>query len=125
LKKKDGLHSGFNIGSSGGLDSGCIVLNPSTLIGYIDELIAAIERNAHAQTRLIDDLLDVSRAISGKLRLEPRPVQVTDAVRAAIDTVAPARVRVAPVFTAGCTSSASLRGHSSPRDKLLDVEPSL
>jgi signal transduction histidine kinase len=52
--------------------------------------IAAIERNAHAQTRLIDDLLDVSRAISGKLRLEPRPVSVDDAVRAAIETVNPA-----------------------------------
>ena len=32
----------------------------------------------------------MSRAISGKLRLEPRPVHVPDAVRAAIDTVAPA-----------------------------------
>ena len=52
--------------------------------------LGAVERNARAQTRLIDDLLDVSRAISGKLRLEPRPVQVPDAVRAAIDTVAPA-----------------------------------
>ena len=37
--------------------------------------LGAVERNARAQTRLIDDLLDVSRAISGKLRLEPRPVQ--------------------------------------------------
>jgi signal transduction histidine kinase len=52
--------------------------------------LAAVERNARAQTRLIDDLLDVSRAISGKLRLEPRPLHVADAVRAAIETVAPA-----------------------------------
>jgi signal transduction histidine kinase len=52
--------------------------------------LGAVERNARAQTRLIDDLLDVSRAISGKLRLEPRPLHVADAVRAAIDTVAPA-----------------------------------
>jgi signal transduction histidine kinase/ActR/RegA family two-component response regulator len=52
--------------------------------------LSAVERNARAQTRLIDDLLDVSRAISGKLRLEPRPMHVTDAVRAAIETVAPA-----------------------------------
>jgi signal transduction histidine kinase/ActR/RegA family two-component response regulator len=52
--------------------------------------LSAVERNARAQTRLIDDLLDVSRAISGKLRLELRPVHVPDAVRAAIDTVAPA-----------------------------------
>jgi signal transduction histidine kinase len=52
--------------------------------------IAAIERNSHAQTRLIDDLLDVSRAISGKLRLEPRTIQVADIVRTAVETVAPA-----------------------------------
>jgi signal transduction histidine kinase len=52
--------------------------------------IAAIERNSHAQTRLIDDLLDVSRAISGKLRLEPRPVNLEEVVRAAVETVNPA-----------------------------------
>ena len=52
--------------------------------------LAAIERNAHAQTRLIDDLLDVSRAISGKLRLEIRRVKIADVVNAAIETVNPA-----------------------------------
>ena len=49
--------------------------------------IAAVERNARAQTRLIDDLLDVSRAISGKLRLEARPVNVADVVLAAVETL--------------------------------------
>jgi signal transduction histidine kinase len=52
--------------------------------------LSAIERNAHAQTRLIDDLLDVSRAISGKLRLEMRKVKVADVLNAAIETVNPA-----------------------------------
>jgi signal transduction histidine kinase len=52
--------------------------------------IAAIERNAHAQTRLIDDLLDVSRAISGKLRLEPRTINVAEVLRAAVETMSPA-----------------------------------
>jgi signal transduction histidine kinase len=52
--------------------------------------LAAIERNAHAQTRLIDDLLDVSRAISGKLRLEMRRVRIADVLNAAIETVNPA-----------------------------------
>ncbi len=52
--------------------------------------LAAIERNARAQTRLIDDLLDVSRAISGKLRLEARPVNPADVVLAAADTLGPA-----------------------------------
>jgi signal transduction histidine kinase len=52
--------------------------------------LATVERNARAQARLIDDLLDVSRAISGKLRLESRPVNVAEIVRAAVDTVTPA-----------------------------------
>ena len=52
--------------------------------------LAAIERNAHAQTRLIDDLLDVSRAISGKLRLEMRRINVADTLNAAVETVNPA-----------------------------------
>jgi signal transduction histidine kinase len=52
--------------------------------------IAAIERNAHAQTRLIDDLLDVSRAISGKLRLDMRPVNLAELLTESIETVNPA-----------------------------------
>jgi signal transduction histidine kinase/ActR/RegA family two-component response regulator len=52
--------------------------------------LAAVERNARAQTRLIDDLLDVSRAITGKLRIDPRPIGVTDVVLAAIETLEPA-----------------------------------
>ena len=52
--------------------------------------IAAIDRNARAQTTLIDDLLDVSRAISGKLRLDARVVQVADVLRAAAETLGPA-----------------------------------
>ncbi len=52
--------------------------------------LAAVERNARAQTRLIDDLLDVSRAISGKLRIEASPVNVADVLRAASDTLGPA-----------------------------------
>ena len=52
--------------------------------------LAAIERNALAQTRLIDDLLDVSRAIAGKLRLESRAVDVAAAIRGAVETLTPA-----------------------------------
>jgi signal transduction histidine kinase len=47
--------------------------------------LAAVERNARAQTRLVDDLLDVSRAISGKLRIEPRPVRVDEIIASALE----------------------------------------
>jgi signal transduction histidine kinase/CheY-like chemotaxis protein len=47
---------------------------------------AAIERNAEAQAQLIDDLLDVGRIVSGKLRLSPRPVELAEHVEEAVDT---------------------------------------
>lgn len=52
--------------------------------------IEAIVRNATAQARLIDDILDVSRIISGKLRLALARVDVAATIRAAVDAVRPA-----------------------------------
>jgi signal transduction histidine kinase/ActR/RegA family two-component response regulator len=52
--------------------------------------IEAIERNAKAQTQLVNDLLDVSRAISGKVRLEVHPLDLSEVVAAAIDSMQPA-----------------------------------
>jgi signal transduction histidine kinase/ActR/RegA family two-component response regulator len=50
----------------------------------------AIDRNARVQAQLIDDLLDVSRIISGKLNLDVRPLDITAVARAAINVVQPA-----------------------------------
>jgi signal transduction histidine kinase/ActR/RegA family two-component response regulator len=52
--------------------------------------LETIERSAKAQTRLIDDILDASRIINGKLHLDLRPVDLASIVEAAIDTVRPA-----------------------------------
>ena len=52
--------------------------------------LAAVERNARAQTRLIDNLLDLSRAITGRLRLDARPVNIADVILGAADTLGPA-----------------------------------
>ena len=52
--------------------------------------LATIERNARTQARLIDDLLDVSRVISGKLRLDIRRVNPADLVRGAVEAMRPA-----------------------------------
>ncbi|HEY3026620.1 MAG TPA: response regulator [Pyrinomonadaceae bacterium] len=49
-----------------------------------------IERNARAQSQLIDDLLDVSRIITGKLQIEPESVDLGSVIQAAIDSVRPA-----------------------------------
>ena len=49
-----------------------------------------IERNAKLQAQLIDDLLDVSRIISGKLRLTVMPVELPPVIEAAVDVIRPA-----------------------------------
>ena len=51
--------------------------------------LETIERNARAQNKLIEDLLEMSSIISGKVRLEMREVDVIDLVRAAIESVNP------------------------------------
>ncbi|HET9528083.1 MAG TPA: ATP-binding protein [Pyrinomonadaceae bacterium] len=50
----------------------------------------AIDRNARVQAQLIDDLLDVSRIVSGKLNLDVRPLDICSVTRAAINVVRPA-----------------------------------
>jgi PAS domain S-box-containing protein len=52
--------------------------------------LETIERNARAQAQLIDDLLDVSRIITGKLRIDVRPVDPNSFIEAAIEAVRPA-----------------------------------
>ena len=51
--------------------------------------IETIERNARSQARLIDDLLDVSRIITGNLRLELHPLNLAPIVEAAVDALRP------------------------------------
>ena len=52
--------------------------------------VEVIERNGQAQLHLIEDLLDVSRIITGKLRLDVRPVDLAAVVGAALDAARPA-----------------------------------
>ena len=58
--------------------------------GTTPRALDAIVRNAHVQLQLIDDLLDVSRIISGKMRLDIRSVDIHRVLEAALDAVRPA-----------------------------------
>jgi PAS domain S-box-containing protein len=64
-----------------------------------------IERNARAQSQLVDDLLDVSRIITGKLRMDVRPSDPSSFIDAAVEAVRPAAeakgVRVQKVIDTG------------------------
>src|SRR6184192_2341508 len=72
----------------------------------VERASKAIKRNVDHQTRLIDDLLDTSRIVSGKLTLERRVVNLVDTVHAALDAARPVaqakhiELRFAPVDSA-------------------------
>ncbi len=51
--------------------------------------LAVIERNARAQAKIVNDLLDVSRIVTGKLRLSVEKVQLSQIVHAAVHVVEP------------------------------------
>jgi signal transduction histidine kinase/ActR/RegA family two-component response regulator len=56
----------------------------------LNDGLETIERNARAQTQLIEDLLDMSRIISGKVRIQIRSVDPVKVIEAAIATFQPA-----------------------------------
>ncbi|MGC3988810.1 MAG: CHASE3 domain-containing protein [Chthoniobacteraceae bacterium] len=66
------------------------MLKGSTDPQEIREGVESIERNAQAQVRLIDDLLDMSRIMSGKMRLSVAVVEVRTLLAAVVDTLRPA-----------------------------------
>jgi PAS domain S-box-containing protein len=71
----------------------------------VTKALETIERNARAQAQLVDDLLDVSRIITGKLRMDVRPADPHSFIDAAVEAVMPAAdakgVRVQKVFDTG------------------------
>jgi PAS domain S-box-containing protein len=67
-----------------------LLRDPNVRTKSLDRALNVIESNAKVQARLIDDLLDMNRIISGKLTLKPEVLDLRDVVRAAIDTTIPA-----------------------------------
>ena len=69
--------------------------------------LGTIQRNAQMQTKLIEDILDFSRIISGKLRIEVGQVNLTDVVEAAIDAIIPGatakNIHIQKVLDSDCT----------------------
>ncbi|MDB6146951.1 MAG: domain S-box-containing protein [Spartobacteria bacterium] len=65
------------------------VLRSTDKAEEIAEGLQVIERNARAQTQIIDDLLDMSRIISGNVRLDVQRVDLIPVVKAAMESVKP------------------------------------
>jgi PAS domain S-box-containing protein len=70
-----------------------------------EHALGVIDRNISAQTQLIEDLLDISRIVSGRMRLNVQPVDVASVVKSAIDSIEPAaaakQIRLEPVLDPG------------------------
>ena len=68
----------------------------------LQEGLEIIERNARSQAQIIEDLLDMNRIISGKIRLDVQRLELSPVIQAAIDTVMPAAtakgIRLAPIL---------------------------
>ena len=82
----------------------------------VKKALEVMDRGVKTQVRLIDDLLDLSRITSGKLRMELEEVDLAAAIRAAVDTVLPAAT--AKGITVGCflaneSEGAQVRGDST------------
>ena len=69
-----------------------------------------IERNAHAQARLVSDLLDMARGLSGRLHIEPAHVDLIEVARVVVEATRPAADArgIALAFTAPAAGSASV-----------------
>ena len=55
----------------------------------VKEGLETIERNARVQTQLIEDLLDMNRIVSGKVRLDVQRMDLADVVEAAVNSIRP------------------------------------
>ena len=79
-----------------------------------------IERNSDVQQRVIEDLLDISRIVSGRLRLEPAPVDLVTVLKRALDTVRPAaaakNIRIEQALE---VSTAPMRGDSARLQQVI------
>jgi PAS domain S-box-containing protein len=75
--------------------------------------LTVIDKNSQALTRLINDLLDMSSIMSGKMRIERAPVLLTEVVREAVETIRPQAdqegVRVEVSFD-GCKAGDTVSG---------------
>jgi PAS domain S-box-containing protein len=76
-------------------------LNPDRM----QQAIETIDRNAQSQAELIEDLLDISRIISGRLRVEFKPVDMAAIIAAAVESTRPAaeakNIRIQTVLSSG------------------------
>ncbi|WP_174260032.1 ATP-binding protein [Myxococcus xanthus] len=78
-----------------------------------ERALATVERNARAQGQLVEDLLDVSRIMTGKLKLEVSSVDVSHVVEAALESLRPAAEAKGIRIQAALDSGGTIMGDTS------------
>jgi PAS domain S-box-containing protein len=82
--------------------------------------LEVIERNARAQTQIVNDLLDMSRIMTGKVRLNPRSMSLQKIVSAALDAIRPAAEAKGIRLTTGLDAAADrIRGDPNRLQQVL------
>jgi PAS domain S-box-containing protein len=82
--------------------------------------LETIERNARAQARIIEDLLDMSRIISGNVQLDLKPLNFRDVVQAAVDALRPSAEAKRLRLTTSVTGNPGLvRGDASRLQQVM------
>ena len=66
-----------------------LLLKEPGFAGKTRHALETVLRNAQAQTQIVEDLIDLSRVVTGKLRIDARPIDLADVVNAAIDVMRP------------------------------------
>ena len=95
-----------------------VLRDPQVTPPIMKQAIDAIDRNAQIQARLVEDILDVSRMITGKLRLDPKVTDLTAIVLSAVDVVKPSADAKDITIGVDAPSAAPLTGDS---DRLRQV----
>ena len=91
-----------------------ILLDRQTLDhALVQRALQVIERNASAQTKMIDDMLDMARIVSGKLRLEMKTVDIVSIVIASVDVIMPS----------ADARKIAVRTHIDPKTPLIVGDP--
>jgi len=98
-----------------------VVLRERELAPEVQRALTVIERNARAQARLIEDVLDLSRISSGKLSLSLASVNVGEAVRAAALALRPAAEAKGITLTVDVADADALLTISADADRLQQI----
>ena len=85
----------------------------------LGQVLDNIERSSEAQVRVVDDLLDISRIVTGRLRVDLAPVELTPLVRESLETVHPAATAKAITFEQELEGSVTVLGDRARLRQIL------